>query len=118
MIERSKHTGKEIAAAILEDGSILVFHDKWSVTTNSKIFRYDPSDKLFLFINDKRLRVSNYVHTHPTYSSDMTNPLCISPQDDNFYKSIGKDVRVIMVPDGKLWGVVPYEHTNRYEIKW
>lgn len=117
MIKRSKETGNEIAAAVLEDGNVIVFHDDNNDSHNSMMNVIAKDDPHYIVYKGTKHRVSSYVHTHPYYSTSSDNYLNISRKDNWFYNEIKEDIKVLM-PDGRLWGTTPYANQYIYAIPW
>ena len=59
MIKRSKETGNEIAAAVLEDGNVIVFHDDNNDSHNSMMNVIAKDVLTILFI---RVRNTEFLH--------------------------------------------------------
>lgn len=89
MVERSKFTGKEVAAAFLVDGNVVIYHDIES-TENSSHFYYniDNNGKL----QYRGVDIKGFVHTHPDFDlyKNASNPLRISIKDISNAISLGQ----------------------------
>ena len=100
MIERSKFTGNEVCAAILEDGNVVIFHDSES-TPESCFAYYDlgikDGQQVELYRNkNKRYVIKNYMHTHP-HTGCVDNPLCISDIDCDNAIRFNNEINILLL---------------------
>lgn len=96
MIERSKFTGNEVCAAILEDGNVVIFHDEDS--TPESCYAYyalgiKDGKRVELYKNKV---IDNYMHTHP-HTGCLNNPLCISDIDINNAISFNNEINILLL---------------------
>lgn len=89
MLIRSRYTNKEVAAAFLENGDVVIYHDK-ECTDSSSVYYLRSSgtggnhkEYYHNTNNDTYYLIKDYVHTHPYYSESKNsdNPLYISKED-------------------------------------
>ena len=103
---------KEIAAAVLKNGNILVFKTTGNTPTSSWNEFYDEyngSSGTYVNVNGRLEEVAYQVHTHPFVSNDYDNPLLISDKDISMAdRRFGGTVHVL-VPPGDYYKV----HTNQ-----
>ena len=104
MVKRSQFTGNEVSAAVLEDGSVVVYHDGES-TNESSMYYYDEG-----FRKGKKVYVYNgviiktFIHTHPMngLDRDFDNPLRISGHDLRNACDQFEDINILLL-DGSFY---------------
>ena len=107
MIERSKFTGNEVCAAILEDGSVVIYHDSESTSESCIGYHNDGTrngknvETYHNMNNGKDYVIKTYLHTHP-YSDCKDNYLCVSQEDfDNAYE-FNNEINILFL-DGSFY---------------
>lgn len=120
MVERSRFTGKEVAAAFLEDGNVVIYHDKES-TEDSSYFYYniDNNGKL----QYRGVDIKGFVHTHPDFNlnKNASNPLRISIDDISNAISLGQSEINVLFLNGDYFsqgisGNSIYQPNLKYNI--
>lgn len=101
MIKRSKQINKEIAAAYLEDGNVVVFHDGESKEKSCWFYPTGGTKGNYTYHG---IRITGFVHTHPYVNpNDSSNPLCMSIADFNTIEEYGYyDVNILTL-DGNYY---------------
>ena len=99
MIKRSKYTKKEICAAYLEDGNVVVFHDADS--QERRCTPYLSGTKGHPTYNG--VAVKGLVHIHPYVNDGFSNPLQISSEDIYTANYWGFDDINILLPNGDYY---------------
>ena len=100
MIRRSKQTGNEVAAAILEDGNVVIFHDG-ECEPDKSVSYYSTGvrdgEYVELYRNKgKSYVIRTYLHTHP-HSGCKDNPLCISTEDYEAALRFNNEINILML---------------------
>lgn len=93
MAERTKYTGNEIAAAVLADGSVVVFSDGNSTSSESYVKSAFKDGKYYY----KNVEIRSIMHTHPSNipTSNVQNPLNISRFDLELAKKYNCYISII-----------------------
>ena len=121
MINRSKFTNCEVAAAVLENGSILVFRDGENGEYHSINYFVNLSDdpKTYVSINGQYEPVSFQVHTHPYIPNTPDDPRGIKGADSVMAnKRFNGIVHVLNVQDKKFYSVTTSQPTKYNIIPW
>ena len=121
MINRSKFTNCEVAAAVLENGSILVFRDGENGEYHSINYFVNLSDdpKTYVSINGQYEPVSFQVHTHPYIPNTPDDPIGIKGADSVMAnKRFNGIVHVLNVQDKKFYSVTTSQPTKYNIIPW
>ena len=116
VIRRSKQTGNEVAAAVLEDGDVLVYKDRGNTLTHSFNHFSTRNGKTYVRIGKSDEAVTFQVHTHPHYGN-VSNPFDISDEDFNMAQKHFNGIIHVLFLDGKLYEI--YTNTPGFqERKW
>ena len=107
MIERSSFTGNEVYAAVLEDGSVVIFHDCNSTPTSCEAYYHEDiinGERVEFYHNKnngKNYQIKTYIHTHP-HSGCYNNPLCISQEDISNAIRFNNEINILLL-DGSFY---------------
>lgn len=106
MVIRSRYTNKEVAAAFLENGDVVIYHDSES-TYGSSFFYYSSETKNgeykeYYKNGNKYYPIKTYVHTHPHTGCDNYNSLCISAEDIKNANRFNGEINILLL-DGSFY---------------
>ena len=118
MINRSKYTGNEVAAAVLENGYVLVFRDEGNTYTGSNNYYADTPTGTFVNINGTLEAVKYQVHTHPICNGGVENPLRISDNDIKMASRFNNEIHIIDVNTENYYSVFSNQLYGIQQIKW
>ena len=98
MIKRARYTKKEISAAYLEDGNVVVFHDGEAEELTCRLYlKGTKGNATYMGI-----KVKGVVHVHPNVNTSW-NQLGISPQDESTIRGWGFDDINILLLNGNYY---------------
>lgn len=111
MRSRSLKTGKELSAAYLENGDVLIFKEKGNTQTLSHNYYIKENGMIFVKINGKMVPAIGSVHTHPYAYGTLSpeNPLGISYNDILLSRMFDHKINVLIVKSSNGFSSGVYE---------